>query len=153
MYTFKLQTVLDHRQFLQACLEKELAETQARLLVESRHLQSLERKAMKTTAALKREQAEGLSSDAVVAYQTYLKRLSEQMIRHRDRLNEIRQTEARTKNDLIEAMKRSKILEKLKQQGLDRYNRAMIKKERDWIDEVAVNGYARQAAQSEEKRR
>jgi len=148
MYTFKLQAVLDHRQFIEERLEKELADIRGRIMAERQQLQSLQRKEMKSAEALKQEQAEGgLSSDGVLAYQAYLKRLSEQMVRHQSRLREIQACEADAQRELIEAMKRRQILEKLKQQGLDRYNQAVQKTERNWIDEIAVNRYARQTIQ------
>ena len=44
---------------------------------------------------------------------------------------------------LLEAMKKRQILEKLKDQGIDRYNQMMLKKEMDFIDEIAVNQFVR----------
>jgi len=40
-------------------------------------------------------------------------------------------------------VKKRQILEKLKEQGLERYNQAVLKKEMGFIDEIAVNRFAR----------
>ena len=43
----------------------------------------------------------------------------------------------------LKAMKKRQILEKLKEQGLDRYHQSILKKERVFIDEIAVNQFVR----------
>lgn len=143
MYTFKMQTVLDHRQFIEDNLKKELAEIRQRVMAAQQQMESLKRKEMDTVAALKREQAEGISSDQVVAYHTYLKRLSDLLARQMTIVNEIRDQELKKQDELLEAMKKRQILEKLKDQDLDRYHQMMLKKEMNFIDEIAVNQFVR----------
>ena len=143
MYTFKMQTVLDHRQFIEDNLKKELAEIRQRVMAAQQQMESLKRKEMDTVAALKREQAEGISSDQVVAYHTYLKRLSDLLARQMTVVNEIRDQELKKQDELLEAMKKRQILEKLKDQDLDRYHQMMLKKEMNFIDEIAVNQFVR----------
>lgn len=147
MYTFNMQTVLDHRQYIEDNLKKELAEIRQEAMATQQQLTSLKRKEMDTTETLKREQAACISSDQVVAYHTYLKQLSERITRHIDVMGKIKRRESEKKDALLEAMKKRQMLEKLKEQGIDRYNRMMSKKERNFIDEVAVNQYVRQTAQ------
>ena len=48
-----------------------------------------------------------------------------------------------------ELYEKRQILEKLKDQGLDRYNQAMLKKEIEFIDEIAVNRFARKSLQGD----
>ena len=143
MYTFKMQTVLDHRQFIEDNLKKELAEIRQRVMAAQQQMESLKRKEMDTVAALKREQAEGISSDQVVAYHTYLKRLSDLLAKQMTVVNEIRDQELKKQHELLEAMKKRQILEKLKDQDLDRYHQMMLKKEMNFIDEIAVNQFVR----------
>ena len=143
MYTFKLQTVLDHRQFCEDSLKKELADIRQRVLMTQQKLDSLKRKEMHTAAALKQEQTEGVSSDQVVAYHAYLKRLGERITRQKTVVNEIKEGESEKQDELLEAMKKRQILEKLKDQSIDRYNQVMLKKEMNFIDEIAVNQFVR----------
>jgi flagellar protein FliJ len=65
------------------------------------------------------------------------------MERQQATLGKLKDAESEKQNELLEAIKRRQILEKLKEQGLDRYNRAMLKKEMELIDELAVNRFAR----------
>jgi len=149
MYTFNLQVFLDHRQYVEDNLKKELAEIKQQVLAARRQLDALKRKEMDTAAALKTEQEQGLSSDQVVAYHNYLKRLASHMVSQKDVVHETKEKETAKQNELVEAVKKRQILEKLKDQGLDRYNQAMLKKEMDFIDEIAVNRFVRKALQSD----
>ena len=148
MYTFNLQTVLDHRQFVEDTLKKELADVRRQASAEKRQLEALKRKEMNTAATLKNEQAEGLSSDRVVAFHAYLQRLSARITDQQRIVAEIKVQETEKQDELIAAMKKRQILEKLKEQGLEKYNQRMQKKEMHFIDEVAVNQFVRKSTQN-----
>lgn len=143
MYTFNLQIVLDHRQFIEDNLKKELAEIKQQVTRVRQQLETMKRKEMDTATVLKKEQTKGLSSDGVIAYHAYLKRLADRIERQTSTLGKLVEVESEKQNELLEAMKRRQILEKLKEQGLDRYNRSILKKEMERIDELAVNRFAR----------
>jgi len=143
MYTFKLQTVLDHRQYIEDNLKKEFADIRQQAITAQQELESLKVKEMNTAAVLKQEQAAGLSSDQVVAYHAYLNRVFDRITRQTTVIGEIREKESEKQNELLEAMKRRQILEKLRDRGLDRYNEIMLKKERTFIDEIAVKQFVR----------
>ena len=143
MYSFKLQPVLDHRQYIEDDLKRELAEIKQQVSLARQQLDSLKRKEMNTASALKMQQKEGLSSDQVLAYHDYLKRLSDQIADQNKLTAEIEAQELEKQDALLEAMKKRQILEKLKDQGLDRYNQVMHKKEMNFIDEIAVNQFVR----------
>ena len=149
MYTFNLQVVLDHRQFVEDNLKKELAEIQHQVIAVRQQLDALKRKEMETATALKSEQERGLSSDQVVAYHNYLKRLAGHIVRQKEVVEETKVKETDKQNELVEAVKKRQILEKLKDQGLDRYNQATLKKEMAFIDEIAVNRFVRKSLQGD----
>ena len=143
MHRFNMQTVLDHRQFVEDLLKKDLAEIRQQAMAAHQQMNLLERKEMDTHTALKQEQAKGVSSDQVVAYHAYLKQLSERIARQVTLLSEIRERESKKQDALLEAMKKRQILEKLKDQSLERYNLMLLKKEMNFIDEMAINQFAR----------
>ena len=148
MYTFRLQTVLDHRQFIEDGLQKELAELKQQVIAAREQLSALQRKEMTTVATFKGDQEQGLSSDQVVAYHAYLRRLADHIVRQTTVVNETVALEAAKQDELLEAVKKRQILEKLKEQGLDRYNQAMLRKEMAFIDEIAVNQFLRNSLES-----
>ena len=143
MFTFKLQSVLDHRKMIEDNIKKELAEIRQRVIENQEKLELLMQKEMNTAHALEQEQAQGLTSDGVVAYHAYLKNLSQKIIRQRQVIDDVQKEEAVKKEALLEAMKKRQILEKLKEQGLDRYHKDLLKTERAFIDEIAVNQFVR----------
>jgi flagellar FliJ protein len=143
MYKFNLQSVLDHRQLTEDSLKRELAEIQRHRQAARQQLEALEEREKHTMALLKQEQAEGISSDGVVGFHAYLARLSQQIIKQKMALCDLQQKESAKLNELGEALKKRKILEKLKDQGLRRYQRMIVKEEMQYIDEVAVNRYVR----------
>ena len=61
------------------------------------------------------------------------------------RIHEIEEKESQKQDELLEAMKRRQILEKLKDQDLDRYQATMSQKEMKFIDEIAVNQFVRKS--------
>ncbi|MBR9984300.1 MAG: flagellar export protein FliJ, partial [Desulfosarcina sp.] len=93
------------------------------------------------------DQAEGISSHQVVAYHAYLKRLSDRIARQVTVISEVRERESKKQAALLEAMKKRQMLEKLKIQSLERYNQTMLKKEMNFIDEMAVNQFVRKTIQ------
>jgi flagellar protein FliJ len=147
MYTFKLQVVLDHRQYIEDRLQKELADIRRQRDDARQRLEALQRKAADTAAALKREQANGLSSDRVVAYHAYIKRLDGDIARQAKAVGEIEARVRMKHNDLLKAVKNRQILEKLKEKEFRRYRQVIQRKEMQFIDEIAVNQFARKAIQ------
>ena len=143
MYIFKLQSVLDHRQLIEDNIKKELAEIRQLTVDNQNKLEILKEKEMNTIQALRKEQAKGLASDGVVAYHAFLTDLSKRMIKQQQQIDDIREQESAKQNELLEAMKKRQILEKLKDQGMDRYDKSILKKERAFIDEIAVNQFVR----------
>jgi flagellar FliJ protein len=143
MFTFKLQSVLDHRQMIEDNIKKELAGIRQRVIDNQRKLDGLMQKETDTANALKNEQAQGLASDNVVAYHAYLKNLSDRILKQRQVIEEVKKEAADKQETLLEAMKKRQILEKLKEQGMDRYRKDALNKERAFIDEIAVNQFVR----------
>jgi flagellar FliJ protein len=121
-----MQTVLDHRQFIEDKLKKDLADIRQQVMAVHQQMKLLERKEADTRTALKQEQAAGVSSHQVVAYHAYLKRLSDRMARQVTVISELRERESEKQEELLEAMKKRQILEKLKDQSLDRYHQMML---------------------------
>ncbi len=147
MHRFNMQTVLDHRQFIEDQLKKELADIRQQVMAAHQEMKLLERKEVDTRTALKQAQAEGISSHQVVAYHAYLKRLSDRIARQVTVIREINERESKKQEEVLEAMKKRQILEKLKDQSLDRYHQMMLKKEMNFIDEMAINQFVRKTIQ------
>ncbi len=145
MYTFNLQAVLDHRQLIEDQLKRELAHLQHSLQLARQELERLENRMNATMVTLQQEQAAGMSSGQVVAVHAYLRRLSERISRQTGLVVDVEKQASTKRDQLNEALKRRKILENLKEQGLERYQRMMVKKEMNFIDEIAVSRFVKGA--------
>ena len=143
MYQFKLQPVLDHRKFIEDDLKKRLAEIKAQLLSAQKRLGAMKQKEMITNQTLIREQARGLSSAQVIAYHQYLQVLSDRIIEQAGVVEETEAQVVKVQDEMLEAVKKRKILEKLKEQGLERYRKSVLAQETKFIDEIAINQFVR----------
>ena len=143
MYRFNLQPVLDHRQFIEDSLQKELADIKQRVLMACRQLDGLKRKEMKTVEAMQQEQRHGLASDQAIAYHAYLRRIAERIAVQQAAVAQLQASEAQKQAELMEAMKNRQMLETLRDKDLQRHTQTQLKKEMHFIDEIAVNQFAR----------
>lgn len=100
---------------------------------------------MKTIRALKQEQASGISSHQVAAYHTYLDRLLKQMAEKEALVEGLLTEESRMHEDVLEAVRKRKMLEKLKSKGIDRYRQMILEQETKFIDEIAVHQFTRKS--------
>ena len=148
MQPFKLQAVLDHRQFVEDNLKKELADIRHQVELAEQHLKALQQKEVETGQRLKTEQAGGISSDQVIGYHAYLRSLADSIRRHQEALATLQRREKTKQDEVLEAMKGRQILEKLKDQEMDRRRREQMKKEMRFIDEIAVNQFVRKSLNS-----
>lgn len=146
MAIFRLQAVLDHRQFIEDTLKRELADIQRQASQAGRRLDALHQKEVQTIEAMKHEQNAGLASDQAAAYHNYLSCLARRIDDQRRVVAEMTSMAAQKQADLVRAMKNRQIIETLREQSMNRQHRALMKKEMDFIDEIAVNRFARKQA-------
>lgn len=142
-YSFKLQTVLDHRQFLEDNLKKELANLRQLADAAEDRLNMLLKKEAQTQSTLAGRQREGLASDQAVAYHAYLQRLGREIDSQRGEIDAISERVIKKQEDVLAAMKNRQILERLKETDVERYNTIRQRKEAAFVDEIAVNRFAR----------
>ena len=105
MQPFKLQAVLDHRQFVEDNLKKELADIRHQVELAEQHLKALQRKEVETGQRLKTEQAGGISSDQVIGYHAYLRSLADSIRRQQEALVTLQRREKAKQDEVLEAMR------------------------------------------------
>ena len=74
-------------------------------------------------------------------YVTYIAYLSEQIGRQRHRVQMVEAEKREKKIALLKAVKKKKILERLKQTHADQYQRFNLKKEQEVSDEIGIQQY------------
>jgi flagellar FliJ protein len=137
MYRFNLEPLLNHRRYLEEVLQKELADLKIRLDAETGKLWALREKKRKTVLQLQEKQIDGRPASEIKLYVDYLEQLLKEMEAQRKKALEAERLFSLKRQDLVAAMKKRKILDRLKAKGLQAYEQEQLKKERNFMDEVA----------------
>ena len=145
MYKFLLEPVLNHRSFIVENLQKELAILEKILSGEKRNLRSYKKAKYEFLSELQKKEEEGVTISEIVLYSSFVERLSMDIIEQRERIVEAVRKVDLKRDDLIEAMKKMKMLDKLKEKERKAYRQEVMKKEQRFLDEVATNRFTRRA--------
>ena len=142
MFKFNLQPLLNHRRYQEEVLQKELAQFRNRLTVEQNKLRHLKEKKREYSQRLQqRQKVNGTVSDLIL-YLRYLDRISTELEHQNQQVIAAEKDFKNKRNDLIEIMKKRKVLEKLKENRSKTYQQQMLKNERKFMDEVAAKQFS-----------
>ena len=137
MYQFNLEPLLNHRRYLEELLQKELADLKIRLDAEKDRLWILRQKKRKTVLQLQEKQTDGRPASEIKLYIDFVERLLKEVEAQRQKVLEAERLFSIKRQDLVAAMKKRKILDRLKEKGLQDYEQEQLKRERNLMDEVA----------------
>jgi len=137
MYQFNLEPLLNHRRYQEEVLQKELAGLKIRLTAEKEKLGVLRQKKRNTIQQLQKTQSAGRPASEIKLYVDFIERLSKETEAQSRKVLEAERKFNQKRQDLIAAMKKRKTLDRLKEKGLQVYEQKQLKKERNFMDEVA----------------
>jgi flagellar FliJ protein len=143
MYSFRLEALLKHRKHQEEALQRELALARRQMLAEQKILQSQKASLRQHQSELQLRQQQGRRVSEILLVVDYLGKLAQDLEKQQKRVAAAEQAFQKTRRDLIEAVKKRKILEKLKERQWERHERGLRKKERDAMDEVAATRFQR----------
>ncbi|MBN1277434.1 MAG: flagellar export protein FliJ [Deltaproteobacteria bacterium] len=143
MYTFSLESVLNHKAFIEEQLQKELAVFKAILEDEKNHLGKLINTKKRLTAELQEKQKDGTSISEIILYIKFIDQLINDADKQKKKILDAEKRLEKKRDELIEAMKNKKTLEKLKEKKMNEYWEDLSSNERDFMNEVAINGFNR----------
>jgi flagellar FliJ protein len=141
MYRFNLEPLLNHRRYQEEILQKELAGLKTRLAAEKDKLRVLKKKKRQYLGQLQLKQQSGRPVSEIKLYLHFVDHLSKEMNAQNQRVLRAEKGFNLKRQDLIQAMKKRKTLEKLQEKGFQAHQQKMLKKERDSMDEVAGNQF------------
>jgi flagellar FliJ protein len=145
-FKFGLQPVLSHRQFIEETLQKELARLQRRLAKERDRLDHHKDKQRHLTAELEQEQRQGTNSSTLLLYSNFLEQLAADIQQQTHKVTAlVQQTDAK-REELLDAMKNRKALEKFKEKKLAEHTAMLAKKEQAFLDEIGSSRHGRKQA-------
>ena len=137
MYKFPLASVLSQREIVEETHQKELSLLKKALADEMVKYDDLRKTREDTSKELAKKQKESITVSESMLYYSYIEDLSEQLETQEKILVDVEREVDQKREELVASMKDRKILENLKAKGLEDYNNSMIKKERDFMNEMA----------------
>ena len=104
---------------------------------------NFEKEREKIVTELERKTSTGITAGDHLVYHDFVQRIVANIDQQDQRLLEVGKKIENKRVVLLEAVKNRKALEKLKEKGLEAYVRKLAQKEQLFINEVAVNNFAR----------
>ena len=143
MANFKLESVLQHRKHIEEKYQRELAETLHALEVENETLARLKLSRDQIKSNLEQRLTEDINAAEMLHFNKYLDRLSFDISIQKKRVVEAEEKLEQKRLELTEAVKRRKIMDKLKDKDLATEFERIQKTEQNFMNEIAVNRHLR----------
>lgn len=143
-YQFKLEALRRYRQFQEETQQKELSIAN---MIRDQIQSELERKLStlkKTEMDLAAHQNKDAASPLLTLYENFLKRTHAEIQLQRKKVIAAEKTCAQKRGALMEAVKKRKVLDRIKEKDLERYLADLEHKESKFINEMAINRFALQ---------
>ncbi|MBT8352142.1 MAG: flagellar export protein FliJ [Deltaproteobacteria bacterium] len=146
MYKFSLESLLDHRKHLEENLDKELGRIKRALNIEVRRLERLTKNKKKCQQNLQKNQGDGRKINEIILCFNYLHKLSIDIDKQKKCLKNVEKEYEIKRSELIEAMKKRKTLDRLKEKEKKAFNYSEMKVEQEMMNEVAANQFNRKTS-------
>ena len=143
MYRFNLEALLQYRVFIEKKLQKEFIILKQALFDEKEKLNTYIKEREKNMIEFDQKHQEGISVSTSLLYKNFFYRLEKELEQQKAQVDQVKKQVDEKNSDLIDAIKKRKMLDKLKEKGLQLYMDKLAKKEQKFIDEVAINNYIR----------
>lgn len=143
MYKFNLEALLKHRKYLEDLCQKECSEVEQKMIKETEQMEKIEMEQLQTQEKFIKAQEDMITSPEMIMYTNYFQKLKTDLLDQKKRVDRARLKLKKSRTELVEAMQKRKTLEHLKEKGLKAYREKIIKKEQDFLDEIAVNSFGR----------
>lgn len=144
-FKFKLETVLKVRTRLEDLRKRELRQAELRLEEALRQLKRRQAEIAETTAMYQENlQKQRLDLNLATYYHNYLTKLNQLLAEDYVRIERCNEDLAKARQNLIEAIKEKKIVEKLKEKAYEEYKSAELKQETEFLDELGTTRFIHQ---------
>jgi flagellar FliJ protein len=137
-FKFALEALLNHRLHHEEIIQKELAVCGFRVRDEKAILMRIQQDKGKAVAEIHEKQLRGVAISEHILYANFLEGLARNLVVQQEKVKESEIKYAQKRDDLIEAVKKRKTIENLKEKGLAAYSRNLLKLDQDFLDEVAI---------------
>jgi len=136
--TFGLQQVLNYRREIEKSRKIEFAEAKSELETAESRLESEKEKAKQLSEELASKQTEGMLAFELQLYADFSRRHRTEIEQHKENVNYLDQKVTEKREELLVAAKDKKVLETYKEKQAVIHRQEMAEKERQFLDENAV---------------
>ncbi len=143
MFHFRLETLLNQRRHAEDALQVQLAEARLCLSAEQTALRESKRAHSQCMRDLHLKQQEGFRVDDILLYYPYLDHLKQTIEERSRRVAVAERSVSQKRHALIEAVKKRKILEKLREKQAREHQRGEAAHEQRVHDEAAAQQHSR----------
>jgi flagellar FliJ protein len=143
MSKFKLESLLQHRKRIEETYQRQLAEIRLVLQEEKDVLARLNSNRDRIKLNLEQRLTEDINAAEMLHFNKYLDRLSLDISLQKKRVAEVEENLENKRLKLTEAVKRRKIMDKLKDKQLAAEFEKIEKNEQNFMNEIAINRHLR----------
>ena len=140
-YQFKLEALRRYRLFQEEAQQKVFAGIQRELDEARNMLEHFRQERRRTEDDMHRSQRDNATGSQMTVYVRYLQRLAREIAAQQSKVAGLEKKCEKARDELLEAMKKRKSLEKLKENGLKEYLAKLDAEELKFINEMAINRY------------
>lgn len=143
MYRFNLQVLLDYRKRIEEGLQIELSQIQRELEKEKQLLLAYRREKNYYEEELVKKEEKEINVNEALLYRDYLRGMRIRIKEQRDSVAKIKGDFDIKQNELLNATKKRKVLEKVKEKEWNRFKENIERRERILVDEIGMRKYQR----------
>ncbi len=143
MYRFNLQVVLDYRKRIEEGLQIELSQIQRELEKEKQLFLAYRREKNYYEEELVKREEKEINVNEALLYRDYLRGMRIRIKEQRDIVVKAKGDFDIKQNELLNATKKRKVLEKVKEKEWKRFKENIERRERILVDEVGMRTYQR----------
>jgi flagellar FliJ protein len=147
MFKFSLQPLLNHRKHIEDNLDKELGRIKRAVNNEKRKLENIVKEKIKNREKLHEKQGDCKKVNEIILCFNYLDKLSKDIDEQKRCIKDVEKKYNIKRGQLIEAMKKRKTLDRLKEKEMKAFNYSEMKVEQDIMNEVASNRFIKKTSQ------
>lgn len=143
MFRFRFESLLKHRRYEEEVAQKMLFEAQMDLQREQQEFKRIKMERRDNIHKMEHRQIGILATQEISLALQYIEKLSTRLELQRKQVLQAEQRVTTRHQALVGAVKKRKMLEKLKENEHRRHQRDLTQKDLKFMDEVAVNRHAR----------
>jgi flagellar FliJ protein len=142
-FNFRLETVLQHRRRIEEDCQRKLAAALADLEKEKRGLAGIENSRDRVREEFQQKLKSNMTASEMLFYQRYFDQLAFDIADQKRKVAAAAQLFEKRRSELVAALKKRKVLDKLKEKQMTTAAKKGLKQEQDFMNEMAVTRHAR----------